>query len=29
VGAVLNRFEPKVHGPSNQPYRGYYRRSRT
>ena len=29
IGAVLNRFEPKVHGPSNQPYRGYYRRSRT
>ena len=28
IGAVLNRFEPKVHGPSNQPYRGYYRRSR-
>ena len=26
IGAVLNRFEPKVHGPSNQPYRGYYRR---
>ena len=29
VGAVLNRFEPKVHGQSNQPYRGYYRRSHT
>ena len=29
IGAVLNRFEPKVHGPSNQPYRGYYRGSRT
>jgi succinoglycan biosynthesis transport protein ExoP len=29
IGAVLNRFEPKVHGPSNQPYRGYYRHSRT
>jgi polysaccharide biosynthesis transport protein len=29
IGAVLNRFEPKVHGRSNQPYRGYYRRSRT
>ncbi|MDQ6869393.1 MAG: CpsD/CapB family tyrosine-protein kinase [Pseudomonadota bacterium] len=29
IGAVLNRFEPKVHGPSNRPYRGYYRRSRT
>jgi capsular exopolysaccharide synthesis family protein len=28
IGAVLNRFEPKLHGPSNQPYRGYYRRSR-
>lgn len=28
IGAVLNRFEPKVHGRSNQPYRGYYR-SRT
>jgi polysaccharide biosynthesis transport protein len=28
IGAVLNRFEPKVHGRSNQPYRGYYRRSR-
>ena len=28
IGAVLNRFEPKVHGPSNQPYRGYYHRSR-
>jgi capsular exopolysaccharide synthesis family protein len=27
IGAVLNRFEPKVHGRSNQPYRGYYRRS--
>jgi Mrp family chromosome partitioning ATPase len=25
IGAVLNRFEPKVHGPSNRPYRGYYR----
>jgi capsular exopolysaccharide synthesis family protein len=29
IGAVLNRFEPKVHGRSNQPYRGYYRRLRT
>jgi capsular exopolysaccharide synthesis family protein len=29
IGAVLNRFEPKVHGRSNQPYRGYYRSSRT
>ena len=25
IGAVLNRFEPKVHGPSDLPYRGYYR----
>ncbi len=25
VGAVLNRFEPKAHGPSTQPYRGYGR----
>lgn len=25
IGVVLNRFEPKVHGPSDQPYRGYYR----
>jgi capsular exopolysaccharide synthesis family protein len=25
VGAVLNRFKPKVHGRSTQPYRGYYR----
>jgi capsular exopolysaccharide synthesis family protein len=25
IGAVLNRFKPKVHGPSNQPYRDYYR----
>ena len=23
IGAVLNRFEPKIHGRSNQPYRGY------
>jgi capsular exopolysaccharide synthesis family protein len=29
IGAVLNRFEPKVHGRSNHPYRGYYRSSRT
>jgi Mrp family chromosome partitioning ATPase len=29
IGAVLNRFEPKLHGRSNQPYRGYYRRSRS
>jgi capsular exopolysaccharide synthesis family protein len=28
IGAVLNRFEPKAHGPSDQPYRGYYRRLR-
>lgn len=28
IGAVLNRFEPKVHGPSNRPYSNYYRRSR-
>jgi succinoglycan biosynthesis transport protein ExoP len=27
IGAVLNRFEPKRHGRSDQPYRGYYRRS--
>jgi tyrosine-protein kinase Etk/Wzc len=27
VGAVLNKFEPKVHGPSNRPYSGYYRRA--
>jgi capsular exopolysaccharide synthesis family protein len=25
IGTVLNRFEPKIHGPSNQPYRSYYR----
>ncbi len=24
VGAVLNMFDPKVHGRSNQPYRGYH-----
>ena len=29
IGAVLNRFKPKVHGPSNRPYSGYYRRLRT
>jgi protein-tyrosine kinase len=29
IGAVLNRFKPKLHGPSNRPYAGYYRRSRT
>lgn len=28
IGAVLNRFKPKLHGPSNQPYSGYYRRLR-
>ena len=28
VGAVLNRFEPRLHGRSTQPYRGYYRRAR-
>jgi capsular exopolysaccharide synthesis family protein len=27
IGAVLNRFDSKIHGQSNQPYRGYYRRS--
>jgi capsular exopolysaccharide synthesis family protein len=26
IGAVLNRFKPKVHGPTNRPYSGYYRR---
>lgn len=29
IGTVLNRFEPKVHGPSNQPYCSYYRGLRT
>jgi capsular exopolysaccharide synthesis family protein len=29
IGAILNQFEPKLHGRSNQPYRGYDRRSRT
>jgi polysaccharide biosynthesis transport protein len=29
VGAVLNRFEPKIHGRSNRPYSGYYSRART
>ena len=29
VGAVLNRFESKIHGPSKRPYSGYYRRSRS
>lgn len=28
IGAVLNRFKPKVHGASNRPYSGYYRRPR-
>ncbi len=28
IGAVLNRFEPKAHGRSNQPYRSYYRDSK-
>jgi len=28
IGAILNQFEPKLHGRSNQPYRGYYRPSR-
>lgn len=28
IGAVLNRFEPKIHGLSNHPYRGYNGRSR-
>jgi len=27
IGAVLNRFEPNIHGRSDQPYRGYYNRS--
>jgi Mrp family chromosome partitioning ATPase len=27
LGAVLNRFDPKIHGPSKQPYRGYNGRS--
>jgi capsular exopolysaccharide synthesis family protein len=29
IGAVLNRFVPKLHGQSDLPYRGYYRRSQT
>jgi capsular exopolysaccharide synthesis family protein len=29
IGAVLNRFKPNLHGSSNRPYAGYYRRSRT
>jgi capsular exopolysaccharide synthesis family protein len=24
IGAVLNQFDPRQHGRSNQPYRGYY-----
>jgi protein-tyrosine kinase len=28
IGAVLNRFKPRLHGRSNLPYSGYYRRSR-
>ena len=24
IGAVLNQFDPKLHGRPNQPYRGYY-----
>jgi capsular exopolysaccharide synthesis family protein len=28
LGAVLNRFERKLHGPSNLPYSDYYRRPR-
>jgi Mrp family chromosome partitioning ATPase len=28
IGAVLNRFEPRLHGRSNLPYSGYYRLSR-
>jgi Mrp family chromosome partitioning ATPase len=24
IGAVLNQFDPKVHGQSSQPYRDYY-----
>lgn len=27
IGAVLNRFKAKAHGPSSRPYSGYYRRS--
>ena len=27
IGAILNQFEPKLHGRSNQPYRGYHRQS--
>jgi capsular exopolysaccharide synthesis family protein len=28
IGAVMNQFDPKLHGRSNQPYRGYYLDSR-
>jgi capsular exopolysaccharide synthesis family protein len=28
IGAVLNRFKPRVHGSSNRPYNGYYRHPR-
>jgi non-specific protein-tyrosine kinase len=28
IGAVLNQFDPKVHGRPDQPYRGYYLASR-
>ncbi len=28
IGAVLNQFDPKLHGPPSQPYRGYYLGSR-
>jgi len=23
IGTVMNRFDPKIHGPGRQPYRGY------
>ena len=29
IGAVLNQFDPKIHGRSNHPYRGYYRDPRS
>ena len=29
IGAVLNRFDPRIHGKSSQPYRGYYRSSKS
>jgi len=28
IGAVLNQFDPKLHGRPNQPYRGYYLNAR-